>query len=552
MARILGYVIFFLALTSIVYAQQRSNICLANKGTGQPYRPLQLYPKDCPNNATNCTAAVYNYSPSAFMSKGPAGILPITSKRESVAYLTQDASDNLNAVVITATTYNNNVIKVNCNITGAAPGVQTLLQDDPGDTWNWDPSSNSGNFVWSLNSYYTDGVVLGNIQIVDNFCFNVQWAPNYQGSIATISFLSGNVTNPTRVISTAYTTGWFEFCQYPSTMITKTDASCSNLGSAMAASLNGTATFVWRNSAGTSIGTSASITGLAPGNYTVEVTVSGCTAYRPVTIAVNSGNPITATSVITNPTKIAAGSVQLTISGGNPPYSITWTNAMGAVVATNVTTLSVNASKAGTYMVSITDGCNMQSYTFTLTAPGACPPGTMMDADGSSCDACPAGTYSTSTDANVCTVCPPGSWNNMANATSCNTCPANTMSPGGTAMCSNCSVSTFSSAGSGSCTSCDVGTDRADGASSCSPCAAGSFRCADMTTCQPCPAGSFSGAGQQACTACDPGSFAGTAGLTMCSMCGANSYAASGASSCTPCPSGLSAVAGSSVLLACM
>ena len=39
------------------------------------------------------------------MSKGPSTLLPSAKTRESVAYLTQDENDNIDVVVITATTY---------------------------------------------------------------------------------------------------------------------------------------------------------------------------------------------------------------------------------------------------------------------------------------------------------------------------------------------------------------------------------------------------------------------------------------------------------------
>jgi len=549
MSRALGYVLFFLALTSVVYAA-RSNICLANTANGQPYKPLQLYPKDCPNNATNCTATVYNYSPPDFMSKGPKSILPVAKNRESLAYMTQDESDNLDLVVITATTYQNNIIRVNVEVDGAPPGGQTLMRDDPTpDSWNWDPTTNSGNFSWQLDAYFTDGVVLGHFKGIS--CFRVNFLPNYNGAVATISFLSGNVTNPTRVFTSKLTNAqYYEFCQYPLLSITSTDASCKALGSASATSLTtGTATWKWTNAAGTTVSTTSSATGLNAGNYTVTVTVNDCSASRSVSIGM-TGVPVSATWVVTNPTKTKAGKIDLTISGGDPPYSITWRNPAGTSVSPNTTSLSV--STAGTYTVTVSDGCSTQTYEIEVGAPGTCPAGTQNDPNGDGCLSCPAGTFSSSPNSDTCTVCPPGTWNTVVNATSCNTCAANTYSGGASGPCNNCPVSTASTAGSGVCDPCPVGTDRASGATSCAPCAAGTFRCSGNSVCQPCPAGTFSAAGSQVCEACDPGTITAQSGLTTCSSCPANKYAASGASVCSSCPSGTTAPVGSSVLLACM
>jgi len=551
MSRPLGFVVLFLAFTSVVYAA-RSNICLLNVGNSTPYKPLQLQPSDCPNNASNCMAYVYNYSATAFLSKGPASILPSATTREALIYMTQDESDNIDAVVITATTYSGNIIQVNLSITGAAPGVQTLVRDDPTpDLWSWNPDTNSGNFSWDLDAKFTDGVVLGHIKFIDNYCFNVSFKPNYAGAVSKISFLSGTVANPTRVFTTplVYSQS-FEFCQYPKVTIATTDATCTTGGSATATSLtSGTAAFQWTDQDGNVVSSSNTLSNAAAGTYSLTMTISGCTAYRNVTINVG-GTPITATFDVTNPTKAQPGNVVVHPAGGSPPYAITWTNSQGNVLATNVTTLSV--TNAGTYFVEISDGCRSSSENVTVTKPGACPQGTMSDPDTGACIGCTAGTYSDTSDAPSCMVCPPGTWNNATNATSCNNCPANTVSGGATGPCTDCPVSTSSAPASGVCTPCPVGTDRAADASACTSCTAGSFRCDPNSLCQPCPTGTFSASGQQTCTSCDAGQYTATSGQSSCTMCPINKYAASGASVCNSCPTGTTSSTGSSVLLACM
>eukprot|EP00026_Physarum_polycephalum_P005029 Phypoly_transcript_05055.p1 GENE.Phypoly_transcript_05055~~Phypoly_transcript_05055.p1 ORF type:complete len:496 (+),score=53.36 Phypoly_transcript_05055:92-1579(+) len=474
MARTLGSLLLVLALCSAVYAA-RSNVCLANTANGTPYKPLQLFhASDCPKDPNNCTSALYNYIPSTFMSHAPSQILPVANNRESLAYMTQDDDDNLDIVVITATKYQNNIIRVNVEVTGSPP-AQILLKDDPTpDQWIWNPATNAGNFTWDLDAYFTDGVVLGHFESIN--CFRVNFLPNYNGAVATVSFLTGTVAKPQRIFSQALQNGkYYEFCQYPQAAITSTPASCSTLGTATATSLtSGTATYSWTDSTGAVVGTTSKVTGLEPGNYTVAVTVAGCVATRTVAVG-HSGVPISATWSVTQPTKTKAGKIVLSISGGNPPYTITWKNSAGNTIASGVTTLSV--SSAGTYTVIISDGCNSQQYDITVAAPGACLPGTFVDPDTGLCAGCAPGTYSNTTDAAACTVCPPGSFNSAKNATSCNKCAANTVSGGATGPCTTCPVSTSSPAGSGICTPCPPGTDRVSGATSCSPCDAGSFRC---------------------------------------------------------------------------
>jgi hypothetical protein len=497
-------------------------------------------------------AAVYNYDAANFKSAGPSTLRP--SNRESYVYMTQDEQDNLDVVVITATTYKNNIIKTRVEIDGAMPGSQILVKDDPEvipkeDEWYWDPVNNKGNFTWLLQPTYTDGVVLGHFKFVDNYCFRVEFKPNWNGAISNIVFLSGTVASPKRVISKALSTNsaFFEFCQYPKAVITKNDATCSSLGSATITSLGNlpVTAYKWTKN-GATIATTSTVTGLQPGDYEATITVEGCTATRPVTIGI-SGVPVTATWTVTEPTKTQLGKIVLTPTGGRPPYAITWTNAAGSVIARNVTTVNV---AAGTYTVSLYDGCYTQEYEITLTAPGSCAAGTFVDEDGT-CTPCPAGTYSDSADSDSCTVCPPGSYSTTTGATSCTTCPANTFSGGATAPCTNCPVSTYSMSKSGHCTPCPIGTSRPSGATTCTACPAGTFRCEKASPCEACPAGTFSASGAGACTACDPGTYSQSESAS-CTTCPANTYAAAGAASCSSCPTGTTAPTKSSVLLACM
>jgi hypothetical protein len=497
-------------------------------------------------------AAVYNYDAANFKSAGPAKLRP--SNRESYVYMTQDESDNLDVVVITATTYKNNIIKTRVEIDGAMPGTQILVKDDPEvtpkeDEWYWDAANNRGNFTWLLQPTYTDGVVLGHFKFVDNYCFRVEFKPNWNGAISNIVFLSGTVAAPQRVLSVPLSTNsaFFEFCQYPKAVITKTDATCSSLGSATIASLNNlpVSAYKWTKD-GVTIATTSTVTGLQAGDYEATITVGDCTATRPVTIGI-SGVPVTATWTVSDPTKTVQGKIVLTPSGGKPPYAITWTNSAGTVFARNVTTVNV---AAGTYTVSIYDGCHTQEYEIVVAGPGSCAAGTFVNDEGT-CSPCPAGTYSDSVDSDSCTVCPPGSYNIVAGSTSCTTCQANTFSGGATTPCSNCPASTYSMSKSGHCTPCPIGTSRPSGSTTCTACAAGAFRCDGQSLCEDCPEGTFSSSGAGACTACDPGTYS-SSGSSTCTSCAANTFAASGAKSCTACPTGTSAPAKSSVLLACM
>jgi hypothetical protein len=150
-----------------------------------------------------------------------------------------------------------------------------------------------------------------------------------------------------------------------------TAATCSNSanGTVSVTASGGTAplTYVWRNSSNVSVGTTASVSNLAAGSYTVTITdAAGCsttavatvTAPPAVTGSVTANNPACSTG--------STGSVSVAAAGGTAPYTYNWTNGTTSVG----TSASVNNLGAGTYTVTVTDsrGCTGTSSA-TLTAP---------------------------------------------------------------------------------------------------------------------------------------------------------------------------------------
>lgn len=109
--------------------------------------------------------------------------------------------------------------------------------------------------------------------------------------------------------------------------------------------------YTWSNGA-----TTANISGLAPGAYTLTVTGSlGCTATQTATIT-SSTSPV-ATAVATDATCGSAnGSIDITISGGTAPYTYSWSNG--------ATTQDISNLTAGSYTITVTDAT---SCTASLT-----------------------------------------------------------------------------------------------------------------------------------------------------------------------------------------
>ena len=115
--------------------------------------------------------------------------------------------------------------------------------------------------------------------------------------------------------------------------------------------------YLWSNGA-----TTQDLTNLSAGIYTVSVTDgNGCTATTPATITQPA--PLNFLSVITNAgCTINNGAINITVTGGNTPYSFSWSNGF--------TTEDISNLAAGNYSVTILDA-TFCSYTWsgTVTSP---------------------------------------------------------------------------------------------------------------------------------------------------------------------------------------
>lgn len=148
-----------------------------------------------------------------------------------------------------------------------------------------------------------------------------------------------------------------------------TNATCSNTpnGSITAVVSGGTPNYTlnWLPA-----GTGTAITNLGPGNYTVNANdANGCIISQTFVVTAPSGLTVTSTQTNVSCNSGSNAAISLTVSGGTPGYTFTWT-PVGPFPGSAAS--SVNGLVVNVYTVNIADnnGCPTVA-TFTITEPTA-------------------------------------------------------------------------------------------------------------------------------------------------------------------------------------
>jgi len=157
--------------------------------------------------------------------------------------------------------------------------------------------------------------------------------------------------------------------------VVDSNVSCNSFsdGGATASAAGGTGayTYLWSNAA-----TSASITGVATGTYSVTITdANGCTDSSSITIT--EPTALVAASVLDSNVTcngFSNGGATASAIGGTAAYTYTWSNS--------ATTASITGVTAGTYSVTVTDanGCT-DSSSVTITEPTALVAASVVDSN---------------------------------------------------------------------------------------------------------------------------------------------------------------------------
>ncbi|GIV32700.1 MAG: hypothetical protein KatS3mg031_0235 [Chitinophagales bacterium] len=157
----------------------------------------------------------------------------------------------------------------------------------------------------------------------------------------------------------------------PNVTITPTNVVCAGTctGSATAnvTCNNPPCSFQWKDAVGNVIGSNQNITGLCPGQYTVQVTNAlGCVGFATTTIAVPNPLSVNLSSTGISCNGQCDGQVTAAVSGGTPSYTTQWYDISGTPL---LNTLTMTSLCPGDYVFVVTDqqGCQLRD---TITVQG--------------------------------------------------------------------------------------------------------------------------------------------------------------------------------------
>jgi len=245
-------------------------------------------------------------------------------------------------------------------------------------------NSANGTITFSWYDPTTTGVTVPDGTVMFQMCFNVIGTT---GQTANITFngtptdieVTGCVGNQT--ITPVFDPGSVTIgitCAGPLTITSSppTNVSCNggtNGGVAITvAGGSATKTYVWKNAAGTTVGTSQNLTGVGPGSYSVTVTSCGgseTASAGPFNITQPSPLHLDFTSSDIACFGETNGAIDITVTGG----TVTGTGCNGYTYAwsNSATTQDLSGLAAGNYKVTVTDcnACTIVSNNYTIVAP---------------------------------------------------------------------------------------------------------------------------------------------------------------------------------------
>ncbi|QNA44567.1 ELWxxDGT repeat protein [Lacibacter sediminis] len=155
----------------------------------------------------------------------------------------------------------------------------------------------------------------------------------------------------------------------PSASVTNVTCFGANNGIITVTNANGTGQLMFSKDGGVSFVNGSlpfSFTNLAPGTYNIAVKdVNGCTGFVEKTIAQPTVLTATIGSVQSTCFGTSTGAINITVSGGTPSYSYSWTGLGGSFSSSQ---LNISSLAAGDYTLTVRDNNNC-TYSLPVTVP---------------------------------------------------------------------------------------------------------------------------------------------------------------------------------------
>jgi len=245
--------------------------------------------------------------------------------------------------------------------------VGTVAASDPntGQTLTYSITAGNTSGAFSINASSGQLSVANsaalNYEGTPTFSLTVLVADNASPSLSSSATVTVNLTNVNELTTTGSSTNVSCF------------GSANGSAAVVASGEPAPYTYSWRNTTTNTTlpQTTASVTGLAPGNYTVTVTSTSTTFTATRSYVITQPTALSATQSQVNVSTYggANGSASVVASGGTGTYGYSWRNT-----STNTslaqTTATATGLVAGDYSVTITDANNCSlTKTFTITQP---------------------------------------------------------------------------------------------------------------------------------------------------------------------------------------
>ncbi|MEI7802013.1 MAG: hypothetical protein WCI97_05180, partial [Bacteroidota bacterium] len=311
--------------------------------------PVSLVCISAPPCLLTVNATAINASCSSLNSGGAT--LNITNSVSTITYNWSDGSTTQNLIGVVAGNY---TVTVNDAIgCSAAAAISIINTTGPSVSETHSPTSCGGN-NGSINLTVAGGSVP----------YNYNWSngtttQNLVGVAAGNYFVTVTDANNCQAILSVL----IENSAAPTLTEIHTNASCGNNNGAIDLNVaNGFAPFSYSWNTG---GTTEDPTNITSGNYTVTVTdAANCSATLSVNIS-NSNAPTVSETHVNTSCGNNNGTVNLTVGGGNPPYSFNWSNG--------ATTQNLTNTAAGNYFVTVTDAGNCNAILSVLIENSSAP-----------------------------------------------------------------------------------------------------------------------------------------------------------------------------------